>query len=100
MRDRVTIQRRTTARNSFGEEVATWADIETRWAEVKPVRATEKLRAGQVEAKTTHIVKMRYGSTVRPQDRIVAKGETLEVIGVVNVNNRNRELEVDCVTAG
>lgn len=89
---RITIQSATTTRNDYGDEVETWADFVTRWANVKPLRGTERWTAQQVQPDITHEIYMRYVAGVTSDMRVVFKGRTINLKEVVNVEEKNVEL--------
>ena len=49
MTERVTFQAKSVTRNSLGEEVVTWGDVATVWAEVHPSRGREFNAANQTQ---------------------------------------------------
>lgn len=93
---RVTIQEKEVGQNSYGEEVITWADVGTVWAAVEPLRGqefTELRRAGA--AVTTRII-MRFQSGIVPEMRIIEGTNTYDILSVINVDGRDRELQLMC----
>jgi len=59
MRHRVTIQSNTPVQNSTGEEIDSWADAATVWAEVRPLSGQEYIQARQQGANVTTRIRMR-----------------------------------------
>jgi SPP1 family predicted phage head-tail adaptor len=49
MTERVTFQSKGVTKNAIGEEVVTWSDVATVWAEVKPLRGREFFAANQAQ---------------------------------------------------
>jgi head-tail adaptor len=68
------------------------------WASITPATAAdlERIAAGTVVASATHIVRMRYhpGVTLRTTVRFGTR--SLQVTGLQNVEERNRELVLVC----
>jgi SPP1 family predicted phage head-tail adaptor len=65
-------------------------------AEVTPLSGSELLAAQQVGAETTHVVRMRYGTTVTPRHRLLFGARILEIESAPNVEERNKELLLRC----
>ena len=95
MRERVTVQQATERRNSLGETTLEWATYAERWASVEGVTAREALGAGQLEVSITHRVRLRYVSGLTQQMRLVWRGRTLEIVSLLEHNNRS-EHELVC----
>ena len=51
---RITLQSRSATLDSYGQEIDSWTDVATVWANVKPVGGREKLRSMQVDSLLTH----------------------------------------------
>jgi len=87
LRERVTIQQATERRNSLGETTLEWSTFSERWASV--------LGAGQLEVSITHRVRLRYVTGLTQQMRLIWRGRTLEVVSLLEHNNRS-EHELIC----
>lgn len=92
----VQIHTPTETRSSSGESIPTYARAEDIWASVEPLRGQELFLAQQVDAATTIRVRMRYTSTLAMTSRIVHEGRNLEVLSILNKDDRNVDLEVMC----
>jgi SPP1 family predicted phage head-tail adaptor len=95
LRERVTIQQATERRNSLGETTLEWATFAERWASVEGVTAREALGLGQLEVSITHRVRLRYVTGLTQQMRLQWRGRTLEVVSLLEHNNRS-EHELIC----
>jgi SPP1 family predicted phage head-tail adaptor len=95
LRERVTIQQATERRNSLGETTLEWATFADRWASVEGVTAREALGLGQLEVSITHRVRLRYVTGLTQQMRLQWRGRTLEVVSLLEHNNRS-EHELIC----
>lgn len=89
LRDRVTVQQATENRNRLGESISEWATFTEVWASVQGVSAREFLLAGQQQVEVSHRVKMRYLNGLTPQMRLLWRGRTLEVISILEHENRS-----------
>jgi len=99
LRQRITIQSATRARDAHGQWVNTYATLVSRWAEVIPLDGRELEKAKALDASVTHRVKMRYYASLTPRMRIVHKTRTLEVVSVLNTDERRIRTVAYCVEA-
>jgi SPP1 family predicted phage head-tail adaptor len=50
----------------------------------------------QLQASVTHRVMMRYRSDLTPADRLLIRGNPLQIRAIINIEMRDRWLEVAC----
>jgi SPP1 family predicted phage head-tail adaptor len=96
-RHRIDLQRATKAQTNTGAIERTWATFGRVWADVNPLRGDEAQAAMQLEARTTHRIRMRRtpaSATLTPADRIAWGGRLFEITGVIDIAERQREIEV------
>lgn len=82
---RVTLQRATTTTNGLGEEIPSWADLDTVWASWRHATARETLAAAELSAVVSDVFEVRRSSTISdlgPKDRIVWDGRTYDIVEV------------------
>lgn len=98
LRHSVTIQYRTLSRTD-SERTATWSDGTTCWAAIEPLSGRELFRAQQTYPEMTHQVRIRAASypALSGEHRIKFGTRYLYVLGVINVDERDRELRAMCV---
>lgn len=96
LRHRVTIQSKTVTQNSYGEEVITWTDVDTVWASIEPLRGREFEELRRAGADLTTRIVMRYQAGIVPEMRATEGGHTYDILSVVNVEERDRELHLMC----
>lgn len=96
LRERVTVLAHRETKNAMGEVVPvydqTFAEV---WASVQGVTAREFLLAGQQQTEISHRVRMRYLTGLTQQMRLSWRGRTLEIISILERNNRS-EHELIC----
>lgn len=101
LRHRLAVQRQNSAPDAYGEDTGTWSEIVQTRGDVEPLQGKELWEAQKATAEVTHRITMRYGVDVLPEDRVInttgAAHVTYEVTAVINVAQRNRELQVMCV---
>lgn len=76
----VTLQSRTVTRNAQGEDVASYADLATVWAEKFDLRGREFFAAQQSRAEVTTRWRIRYRDDLRAVDRVVYDGTAYDVV--------------------
>lgn len=98
---RITIQRRATTLDDYGQEVNAWEDIGTVWANIKPIGGREKLRAGQVDSMLTHTVMVRYADRLMPPRqadawRILYGSRIFNITAAMDVEEDRHWIVFDC----
>ena len=83
------MQQATEARNRLGESILSFSTFAEVWASVQGVSAREFLLAGQQQVEVSHRVKMRYLTGLSPQMRLLWRGRTLEIISILEHENRS-----------
>ncbi len=98
LRHRVEVQTNTTAPDTTGQPVDSWAVTATVRAAINPLSGNELLIAQQVTPQVTHEIILRHRALTAAQ-RLVESGgtRTFEILRVMNINERNHELRVLCV---
>ncbi len=90
LRHRLEIQTVTETLNTYGEPTKTWATDATRWGAIEPLTGRERFQANQVQAETTHTVRMRYYALSAKQ-RIKHGSRYFYIENVINTDERNIE---------
>lgn len=90
--ERVTIERRTVARDANGGERVTWAVLATRWASVLPLTGRELFAAQSAHSEVTGKIMFRAPVDVRPDDRIMHGGKVYAVQAVLDAEAARREI--------
>lgn len=98
LRERVAIQQKLVVRDDFGAEVATWIVSATVWADVRSTDGTEQVESSvdQVVATISHSVLIRYMAGLSPAMRVVWRDKVLQVLSIVESDNRQRQLILKC----
>ena len=98
LRHRVTFQKPSgKTANGMGEDVPVYVDFATVWAAVEPMTGREYSEAQKIRADTTYRVTVRYLAGVTPDMRIIHGGKTLNIASVLNIGERNVELQIIAV---
>ncbi|HCQ7757674.1 phage head closure protein [Citrobacter sp. 50677481] len=101
LRDRITVQNRTTDRDNSGQPVESWHDGAETWAEVKGISGRELVAAGAETAVATIRVWTRFRRDITAASRLRVetgpfKGAILNIIGPPIPYSRGVQLEILC----
>jgi len=96
LRHRIAIERRSGARNSFGEEKEDWSTSETTWGSISPLRGVERFEARQIHPQVTHKVVFRSCVDLDSSDRLNFKGRIFNIDSVILVDERDIKREILC----
>lgn len=99
LRHFVRIQNATASQDAYGDTTDTFADVDEVYASIEPLQGAELFAAQQVDPSVSYRVRMRYTDEVTPQTRIVHGTRTLEVVSVMDREERHIELELLCKEA-
>jgi len=96
----ITIQQNTTAQDSAGEPIKTWATFATVWAEVVPVGGTEIFQAQQFGAETVVKFRIRYRGDVTRAMRVNYDSDNFDITDVAEDRRyERRQFEIITATA-
>lgn len=96
LRSVVRIDAYTDTRNSFGEQVKTWAPFAVLRADVMPTAGMEGARGEQVVVTTAMRFRARYIPGITTAMRAVHDSVIYNIVSVINVADRSRMMEVFC----
>lgn len=96
-RQLVTLQRRTVAQDDRGQDVETWSNLARVWMDLHQLAGREREAAMQVSSETTWRGVMRWtpGLTPAPKDRVIYGTHTLEILAVMDEQERHQRLILD-----
>jgi len=92
----VEVHNPTETQSDSGEVTLTFSVASKEWASVRTLSTDEDITAAQRDAGATHRVTMPYNPDLTSRSRIVHRDRTLEVIGIVNVDDRDIDYELVC----
>lgn len=96
LRHRVTFQEKNVTLNSYNEEVITWDDVDTVWAQVEDLSGREFLESKRVAAEVTTRIRIRHRSDIVPEMRATWGAVIYDIQAVIDPTGHQRELEVMC----
>ncbi len=101
LRHTITIQRRTSTLDDYGQKVNTWSTVATTRANIRPVGGKEQKAGMEMMAKLTHTVAVRYQSALVPPLeastwRVMFGTRVLNIVNSRNLEEKNRWIIFEC----
>ena len=102
---RITVERRVTTLDSYGQQSSGWTAIATVWANIKPLAGKEEVRSGSLETVLTHTVMVRYQVDLMPAIeadawRILYGTRVLQITAARDLQDARRWIVFQCVETG
>lgn len=85
---RITIKTKSVSQNDFGEEIVTWTDVTTVWAQRSPLKGYERWVAQQVAASVDERFRIRFRTDVSPEDIVEFEGREYDITSVTEIGRR------------
>lgn len=98
MRERITFQEEAKVSDNAGSFTKSWqniAETPTVWAEVTPVRGTEKVEAGHLKAVQTYLVKIHYRTDIKASYRIQWGSVLMNIRSKANRDQKKKYLTIE-----
>lgn len=99
LRHRITLMRQVNEINDYGATITKWKSVATVWAEVKPLSGREYFSAQQVQSEITTQIWLRHLDGIEPSMRVKFGKRFLEIVSVLNTQERNVSLQLMCKEA-
>lgn len=96
LRHRLALRSNTPAYDANGQPVDSYSTITTVWGSVSPLDGRESEFADKVTAEATHVVVIRYDSAINAEYQITHDSRTLQVISIINKDDRNIQQTLLC----
>ena len=97
LRKRLTIQKRSTVQDSYGQPSTSWSDVVTVWGAVEPLSGRELMAAEAVQSEITHQVIIRYIAGITSKMRVLYGTRIFDIQNVLDENERHRMLTLLCL---
>ena len=95
-RHKILIQSASQAADSYGALVDTYSTFATWWASISPITGREYVSDGKVNSEVTTRMRGRWISGILPAMRAKFGTRIFSIVAVININERNREIEILC----
>ena len=99
-RHRITIQKKTEARDAIGGTVETWTTDFSRWGHIRPLSGREVFEAEQLQTRQSHMISLRFTASISTQNRILFQSTLFHIMSVKNPDVRKRVTELGCMEEG
>jgi SPP1 family predicted phage head-tail adaptor len=96
LRHRIAIEQVAEIQDSDGSVIETWSAFADVQASLEPVSGREYLAAHSTQADVTHRINLRYLAGIVPKMRVNYDSRIFDILSVINVGERNRELQLMC----
>jgi SPP1 family predicted phage head-tail adaptor len=96
LRHRITIEQVAETQDSDGSVIETWSTFANAQASIDPISGREYFAAQTTQADVTHRISLRFISGVIPKMRVKYGSRNFDILSVINVGERNRELQLMC----
>ncbi len=96
LKHKVTVEEPREARGETGQVTTSFQPLATTWASIEPLSGRELIAADQAQSETTIRVRMRYLAGVTNECRIVHGTRVLQIVSVIDPEDRHAELELMC----
>jgi SPP1 family predicted phage head-tail adaptor len=94
LRHSIVFERETRTADGAGGSSIVWGTVATVRAFVRPMSGSESVHAQRLEARITHRVFIRYRNDLLTSDRISFGGRLMQIRALINLEERNRWLEI------
>lgn len=95
---KITIQKMSRTQNSYGEQIETWIDIKSAWANVKQTDSKtdnkEEFYGDQRVTKVIYEFEIRFMPGLKTRFRIRYKNMTFDILSINNVEEKNVKLKI------
>lgn len=98
LRKRITIQQRSTGVDSLNQQLLTWTDLATVFAQVEQLSGRELMSANAEYAENIARITIRFRTDVIEKMRILYGAAIYDITSVSDIDGRRRELELSCKT--
>ncbi|HEY8595634.1 MAG TPA: phage head closure protein [Devosiaceae bacterium] len=97
MRDRVQLLRRQQDADDSGGHATLHLPLATVWGRVRVLTASPGTYGAARAATVTHSLVVRFRTDLKPGDRAIWRGRTLEIVDASDLNGRRAFLSCTCV---
>jgi SPP1 family predicted phage head-tail adaptor len=94
---RITFMHLVEGQNEVGDDILVEEPFKTVWAKVGPLKGREYIEARKVQPELTYLFETRYIEGITPDMTIKFKGRAFNIQSILNVDERNRFLEIYAV---
>ena len=94
LRQRIELQEYVTTSDGQGGTTATWQELDTVWADIKPVGGSERYEIESLKGNITHTVRLRHYSGITNENRFIFNGKAYYIKYPLNKGYDNAYMEL------
>ena len=94
LRKQLTLQGESLVADGSGGHAANWTTVATVWGDVKPTIGVDAVIVRNFDKRITHVITLRYRSDITTGMRLLDGSRILLIRGVVNLDEKNRWLQL------
>lgn len=91
---KIVFQENSTTKNGFGEEIASKNDVVIVWASIQTISGKEQYLSNQNYATLSHKIRCRYSKKINQKQTIKYKDRDFKILAVLDIFEKNKELEI------
>ena len=95
-RNKIIIESAALSKDNFGAITRTYSTFATWWASISPITGREYVSDGKVNSEVTTRMRGRWISGILPAMRAKFGTRIFSIVAVINIDERNREIELLC----
>jgi SPP1 family predicted phage head-tail adaptor len=99
LRHLIEFQEESTTQGDYGSQKGAWVTTATAYASIEPVGGKETATLPTFYAEATHKIVTRYQPGITPKLRVKYGDRLFDIKQVLNVGERNVELNIACTEA-
>ena len=96
LRHRIELQKPTGGHDTYGGEPGYHTPVATVWGAIEPLRGREFEQMERAGAEETTRIVIRHYDGVKPHWRVVWNDHTYDIVNVIRVDERSREINLMC----
>lgn len=82
--------------DTSGQQLISWTDVATVWANIKPSSGRELIAAGAINAEVTHTIVIRYRPGITAAMRALYGSRIFDIAAVIEPETAHVSLELLC----
>lgn len=90
----VTVERPVQKTSPDGGTSESWETLFSEWASIMPLQGREYFQAAQAQSEVDTQIDMRYHEGVTSEMRVVCQGQVFDIQTAINVDLRDKDLQI------
>ena len=94
LKNKIIFQQQTQIKDNFGEVKNNWSDVLITWASIQTISGKEQYLSNQNYATLSHKLRVRYSNLINSKQQILFGTRVFKILAVLNIFEKNKELEI------